>query len=691
MNQRQCIILQGSKDWCRMASETLLVDYELGQTLWLSNHAPEKAISTSQKKAQSQLGKEFDAVIFDALDEFNLDSFGIIVGIIKQGGVIILWLESNYKTSLTMQRFMRIIAEFEQKYDYFTIVQQGQDLPRRNQWGQTRLIYEEQPEVEVGLKSIESDPIDSILTSDQQQAVEAIMKVVHGHRRRPLVLSADRGRGKSASLGIAAAQLLKEGKQTVLVTAPSLATVDTVFEHASRLLADAATSTGLISLNGAEIRFVAPDMLIESDLKADLVLVDEAAAIPASMLEKLLQQYSRIVFSTTLHGYEGTGRGFAVHFQKILDQKTPNWHHYRMETPIRWSVDDSLEAFSFESLLLNAVPVADDLIKDVQLEQCHFECIDRHALIHNEQDLRELFGLMVLAHYRTRPSDLQMMLDRDDVSVYVVRYQGHIVASAWLVKEGGLDDELSANIHAGHRRLKGHLLPQSLLAHAGMIDAGGLSYQRVIRIATHPAIQQRGIAKTLLNNINTQIECDILGASFSASQDVINFWSQSAYSAVRLGIHKDDVSGCHSIMMLKAKSSAGQKLLDESIERFQRHWPHLVLNQFKYIDTALVVQLSQQLPTSNTQLTKWDKQEIHAFTTGQRAYEFSQVALWTYVSSIIRTTEFLLLSTQQQQLCVMVILQQQAWTDVLKQCKYTGKSQAVMALREAIALLWNCS
>ena len=669
MEQRQCIILQGSRDWCRIASATLLTEYDVSQTLWLADNAPEKAVRSAQKKAQSQLGKEFDAVVFDALDEFNPDSFGVIIGTVKQGGAMIVWLSPNSQQSLSMQRFMRIVAEFEQQHEHFTVVQQGQTVSKLSP-----------PKSSKNTNEI-------ILTDDQHHAVTAILKVVHGHRRRPLVLSADRGRGKSASLGVAAAQLLIEGKQTILVTAPSLATVDTVFEHASRLLGDAEYSAGLISVRGAEIRFVAPDVLIESELKADLVLVDEAAAIPASMLEKLLQKYSRIVFSTTLHGYEGTGRGFAVRFQKTLVQKTPNWHSYRMATPIRWLENDNLEAFSFESLLLNAVPVDDERIENAQLEQCHFECVDRQALIHNEQDLRELFGLMVLAHYRTRPSDLQMMLDRDDVSVYIMRYQGHIVASAWLVKEGGLDDELAAEIYAGNRRLKGHLLPQSLLSHAGVARAGKLKYQRVIRIATHPLLQKKGIAKTLLSHIIEQEDCDLLGASFSASSDVINFWSQSGLSVARLGIHKDDVSGRHAVMMLKAMSSSGLKALIAAKQRFQHQWFYLLNSQFSKIESSLVIQLSQLLDSGQEHFFPDNEQEIRAFAYEQRGYDFSQVALWHYLKVVICQEIFLKLTQQQQYLCVEIVLQQHSWTEVSKRLGYTGKAQVINALRESIELL----
>lgn len=671
MQQRQCVILKGDIDWCRSASEIVLADFDAGNTLWLTEHAAEKLESITQKQAQQYLGKEFNAVIFDALEQFDPDSLGIILGTIKAGGVLILWLSQASETGLWQQRFNQISIAFNQKHDSFSIVQQGQSLPKLLapvQRGQSDEVY---------------------LSDDQKQAVSAILRVVQGHRRRPLVLSSDRGRGKSAALGIAAAQLITQGKKTILVTAPSLTIVDTVFELAGRYLPDAQIKQGLISINDAEIKFVAPDALIEFAPKADLLLVDEVAAIPATMLEQLLTQYSRIVFATTLHGYEGTGRGFAVRLQQILQKKTPDWHHYQMNMPIRWAEDDMLEAFSFEALLLNALPVADELIAQVQADLCEFEVIDRTQLVNDETSLRELFGLMVLAHYRTRPADLQMMLDRDDVSVYIMRYQGHIVASAWLVKEGGLGDELSSNIYAGERRLKGHLLPQSLLAHAGINSAGSLNYQRIIRLAVHPVIQQRGIGTALIQQIIGQISSnnDVLGASFGVSQDLLSFWSHSGFVPVRLGIHKSDVDGSHAVIMLQNTSVAGQTMLNDAALRFQQQWPHLLHTHFKTIAPELVVAISQLMSADDAQLSQWDIQEINAFALSQRGFEFSQVSLCLWLNDVIRQPNFCSLTDQQQQLCVMAILQQCDWADIVQVLQYTGKAQAVTALREAVANL----
>ena len=677
MQQRQYIVLIGEREWGLSSTHTLLQSVNNDHCLIISNEADaliDLGLTRSQKQAQSQLGKEFDSVVFDALSSFNPDSFAAVMGTVKAGGCFILMLPTEQTKSVFLQRFMQISQQFEQQSSSFHTIQQGQDLP---------VLSTPQHAKDLPVQS-------TYITEEQHTAVEAILKVVRGHRRRPLVLSSDRGRGKSASLGIAAAELLRSGKQQIIVTAPSLATVDTLFEHAGRCLPEADKQSGLIRLNKAEIKFIAPDALIAADINADLVLVDEAAAIPTSMLTQLLNRYSRLVFSTTLQGYEGTGLGFALRFQTILDQQTPNWRQYQMTTPIRWAADDHLEAFSFQSLLLNAQAVDDALLTDFQAEQSQFEQLDQQQLAHNEQDLTALFGLMVLAHYRTRPSDLQMLLDRDDMSIYVIRYQGHIVATAWLVNEGGLDEQLAADIYSGQRRLKGHLLPQSLLAHAGITDAGSLHYQRVIRIAVHPAIQRQGLGKTLINTLTEQLHkqgVDILGTSFGLGDNVLAFWHDMGFKAVRLGTHRDEVSGNHSVMMLQGLSEQGQQLVTASQQRFADQWPHLLSQQFSDLSVDSVIALSQMMPVKEQVLSDYDQSDITAFADQQRPYESSQVALWHHLKTKLCQPEFMQLTDVQQAVIVMKVMQQRANIEIVKQLKLQGKSHIVTTLREALQRL----
>ena len=164
MQHRQCVILQGDADWCRASSQELLANFDNSHIISVSNHANDVVFTLPQKQAHQQLGKEFDAVVFDALDEFNPDSFGAIVGTIKAGGVLILLLPEQTADSLWLSRFSQISSEFSQHHEYFQIIQQDTVLPNLSQ----PIAKEETFNA----------------TSDQQGAINAILKVVHGHRRR---------------------------------------------------------------------------------------------------------------------------------------------------------------------------------------------------------------------------------------------------------------------------------------------------------------------------------------------------------------------------------------------------------------------------------------------------------------------------------------------------------------------------
>lgn len=50
--------------------------------------------------------------------------------------------------------------------------------------------------------------------------------------------------------------------------------------------------------------------------QAELVVVDEAAAIPITLVKKLLGPYM-VILSSTVHGYEGTGRSLSL---KLIQQ-----------------------------------------------------------------------------------------------------------------------------------------------------------------------------------------------------------------------------------------------------------------------------------------------------------------------------------------------------------------------------------
>ncbi|MDQ7072413.1 MAG: tRNA-binding protein [Gammaproteobacteria bacterium] len=156
---------------------------------------------------------------------------------------------------------------------------------------------------------------------------------------------------------------------------------------------------------------------------------------------------------------------------------------------------------------------------------------------------------------------------------------------------------------------------------------------------------------------------------------------------VRLGLHRDEVSGGHSVMMLRSCSDDGQAVIQEVKQRFQQHWPHLLRSYFNTLAVNHVVLLSQLLEYENVAIDNNDQQEIRAFAYGQRGYEFSYVALWKWLSYKVGKPEFLELNQQQQTVCVQAILQQQSWSLIANQVGLSGKNQLVTALRKAITKL----
>jgi tRNA(Met) cytidine acetyltransferase len=485
--------------------------------------------------------------------------------------------------------------------------------------------------------------------------------------------------------------LIKQGKQQIIVTAPSLAAVDALFKHAEAALLDLGCelSKGQLVCNEATIRFIAPDKLLESLPQTDLLIIDEAAAIPHFMLEALLQQYSRLVFATTLHGYEGTGRGFALRFQSTLKHYMLDYRQVYLSQPIRWSDQDQLEAFSFDALLLNAEAVADDTVSEATSETVQFSQLTADKLSANEELLHQVYGLMALAHYRTRPSDLEMLLDDDGVSCYALLYQGNVVACAWLIEEGNLDASLSTAIFEGTRRPNGDLIPQSLLAHSGIETAGQYRYQRIARIAVHPSLQQKGLGSVLIEKLSTVLgdECDCLGASFAAQQGLIHFWLKSGFRLVRLGQHQDDVSGSHALMMLKPCSMQGQQLISTTQHRLQQQWPFLLQHTYKKVDVELLTLISQQLKLEPQALTNEEQADVIAFAKAMRAYESSQYSLWRWGLQNINQPLFKQLDKLAQRLVIRLLVQQIPIAEVAAELGLTGRKQLINTLRNALGSL----
>ncbi len=683
---RAAVVFSGEREWGLSLAQVALPSFAFKRLLWLGDVIPPGTGVLMKNEALRQLGRELDGVVLDAYAGFDAETFGTVVGALRAGGLFLLlapplahWRDypdpeharlavTPFEPGEISGRFLHHIAKSLQQAPGIHVIRQGQPLP----------------EIAATAGAPWHRPwLDGGVTAGQDDALEAINRVAHGHRRRPLVLTSDRGRGKSAVLGIAAAHLLHEGLPTILVTAPRLAAVDQLFAHAERCLPGAECSRGVLLWQGKRLEFVPPDALTLQSHQAALLLVDEAAAIPTALLERMLADHARIVFASTIHGYEGTGRGFAVRFFRVLDARTPGWHLLRLEQPVRWSEGDPLERFTFRALLLDAESAADADVDSATSQSCVFEQLDRDALLQDETTLEELFGLLVLAHYRTSPDDLRYLLDGPNVRVCILRHGAHVVATALVSREGGLPPVLARGIYEGRRRAHGHLMPQSLAVHAGFAEAPLLLADRVIRIAVHPAVQGRGLGQMLLQQLQAQAQqsgVDYMGASFGATKELLGFWQRGELLPVRVGLTREASSGTHSVMVMRPLSHAGEVLFDAVRMRLAEQLPLLLGEPLKDLDAALVSTLFQLMPPAALSLSRQDWQDVGSFGEALRGYEVCLPSLWRLAPSAL--TGGIVLTPVQRAMLIEKVLQRRGWKALAEAYGMSGRAETVAALRD---------
>ncbi|MCK5601846.1 tRNA(Met) cytidine acetyltransferase [Candidatus Pacearchaeota archaeon] len=672
---RQIIIFAGEEKWQKDTLKDILNGH-YDNALWVAEDVASIFQSISVKQAHSWLGREKKIVIFDANREFDADAFAAISGIVVGGGFFILLMPDEEKwNKVYSSAFGQRLIQSIYSENAITYVRQSDENIYFNH--------------EISTTNLFSNCSAPFLTSDQQNAVENIEGQVLKKTKNPVVLISDRGRGKSASLGISAARLLHAGIKHIAITAPRLRAVDIVFKHITELLPGAVSTRGKVEFSGNIIQFYSPDQLIEEDISADLLLVDEAAAIPVPLLTSFLQKYTQCVFATTVHGYEGTGRGFALRFFKVLDQNKPAWQKLKMEMPIRWPANDPLEKWMFSLLCLDAEIIHAESIAETELDKLNHQLLTKEQLLTDQTLLNEVFALLVLAHYRTRPKDLKSLLDDEDLFLYVTLQNKHVLAVALVISEGSFSEALSTSVYRGERRPQGHLLAQALTYHCGIEQAAVLNYSRVMRIAVHPGLQQQGIGTSLLNfviNSERQTGRDAIGSSFGMNEKLLNFWKTAKFNVVRIGFTREQTSGEHAAIMLLPLSEAGIKVNEEACNRFNTQISFWLSDILKDIPLELK-KYFQTNSVKSQELSEREIKDLDSFKQYSRNYELCISALNKLVTinqQKIAETKF---PVDFQKILNCKVINKKSWKDIRKEMNLSGQSEARKLFHKAIVYL----
>lgn len=690
---RQLVVLQGSNDWANNLLQQVsshpfiekeVINQESKKRWYIYSDNSKLQGNINKQTFRNKLGTESHFVVFYS-NELNLDALAALSGTLVSGGVLFIvlpeniessdfFLQSSFNQRLVQKLFnhspIEIIKEADNLLNHQNDEQASSEKVKNNCLSNhlSNHLGDETPlTIHLQYEKLEM----GCLTQEQLTAVKQVIQVVKGHRNRPLVLTADRGRGKTSALAIACAELLTnaQAKINIAVTATHRKSLDVFFSQLAVCLEDKLTSDNnfgntelktnsvkgnrLDHKNGS-VQFIAVDELVKQKAPFSLVIVDEAASISLQYLNYLLVKYSRLVFASTVHGYEGAGRSFTLKFQKNIRLNYPECKTLNMQQPIRWSENDPLESFIYDLCLLNAeVPQFSQYIyQDSQLPQSFihntleqssivFEQISTKTLMLNEVLLQQVFAVLVTAHYQTSPNDLQLLLDNDSITLVTLSLQQQVVGVALLLNEGlttciedaiNCEDENQTQnknnivnlLQTNKRRLKDQFIPQSLLTHCGEENSFDYSYLRVMRIAIVPELQGKGLGTLFLSRIEEyaqQHAIDFVGSSFGMNKELLCFWLQKNYTIARVGFTKDKASGEHSALLLKAVNEKHTEYIKKIERNFYQSFNYLLAEQYKELNPELVWQILTYCPLSSLpKINETDLKAVEDFYTKKRQY-----------------------------------------------------------------------
>jgi tRNA(Met) cytidine acetyltransferase len=467
------------------------------------------------------------------------------------------------------------------------------------------------------------------------------------------VITADRGRGKTAILGILTPFLVSRMQRVlkrpirVMLVAQSPQSVQTYFRFLRLSLTRQGfsdckfkESNGMVTVvTGRHLRieYVVPRRAIVEARNSDIVIVDEAAAIDVATLFRIMEGVRYAIFSSTIHGYEGSGRSFSVRFLKRLEQdESIEIERMSLEEPIRYGRRDPVEKWLYRTLLLDSKPAEmdGDDFEAIHSGKLEFEFLDKDRFIEDEDLLKEFFGIYVLAHYRNRPSDLVILFDMPNHQAFRVSVNGKTVCSLHIAIEGGIDDSLIAEMAGGYKP-KGQVIPDLVVKHHMDVEFPKSLGLRVVRIATHPDVMGRGVGSFALRKLlewARQKGYEWVGSGFGVSPELLRFWRRNEFIPIHITPQRNEISGEHTVVVVRALNGWLDDRLKNLNSEFVKRLIEYLSDELSDLDVVTALTLLETLEkdyeTEKPGISTVDRSRMEKYVEG--------ISLYEYVSDVIR-------------------------------------------------------
>ncbi len=663
-NQRRLLCVQGERQWCddmaNMVQQGMV--QPCGSQSRKQNYI---AISDRQlgfesvaySKVETLLGREATLVVVDLFEGINPDVICIASGLLMQGGLMLLLSDKPENWSAVNDKFgsWQNDAQNKDNFVHYFFNKLGQ-YPEA-------CVFLRQDEAPAPLKKMQPAEVTANVDGKTQEQFDVLNQLdgwIVDPTKTVMLIKADRGRGKSTCLGFVVQALQSRPGMKLIVSAYS------------RL------SASILLQQAGEVEFIAPDQLIKEKNQADVLIIDEAAMLPFPMLRQLVAGYKKIVMATTTGGYEGTGQGFMHRFlANIPSQKLLL---LSIDQPVRWTSQDNLEPCLNAvlqlkpklHLLANQALISDVSYRIVDLKNCTDSVL-----------LKKVYELMASVHYRTRPSDLRMLMDNPDLSLVLAEAGEHLTGILVLNKEGGFDPDLCEQVYLGRRRPKGHLLAQMLTAQASVKSFACYRGMRIQRIAVIPSLRRQGVGAQLIEQASQYARdqnCDYIGACFAFDAEISQFWRHCQFPLVHISFSQGKSTGNHSVAVLNPLTNELELLRTQLLTRLQKQLPVWLTHYLSDMDVQTTVALLRSSGFASRQ-NELDQAEIEAFVSGYKGFDLSYGCLQPYVMQLIaQSCEHI----EVHDWLVEKVIQNKPWEQLTSHDNIVGRKQCQQALRRLI-------
>ncbi|KAA1106649.1 hypothetical protein PGT21_036803 [Puccinia graminis f. sp. tritici] len=597
---------------------------------------------TYYKETEKILGQTFGMLVLQDFEALTPNLLARTIETVTGGGIVVLLLNTMkslrqlYTLSMDVheryrteaygdlsgrfnERFLLSLGPFQQCLvldDELNVlpISAGKDVKLledvdQNQLSNTKGKTRQLELEEIKRELVETKPIGDVIqlarTVDQAKTLmEFTSSITEKTLSSTVTLTASRGRGKSAALGMAIAVAVAHSYSNIFVTSPSPENLKTLFEFIFKSLTalgyeehldynvhqssnpewkNCIVRVDIFRNHRQTIQYIQPQ-----DYKvlgqAELVVIDEAAAIPIRLVKNLIGPYL-VFMASTINGYEGTGRSLSLKLiaqlrelsKKSVVNSAAKSHNdssstkdasattavtyqkpslsrslkeLKLDEPIRYAEGDGVEKWLNGLLCLDVQTSSSNrsLQGCPHPSKCDLYFVNRDTLFSyhpaSEVFLRRMMSLYVASHYKNSPNDLQLMSDSPSQQLYVLLPpiadgDNGSLPEPLVVIQVALEGKISkpsvmASLSRGIKA-SGDLIPWTISQQFQDEDFPTLSGARIVRIATHPDYCRMGYGTRAIQILTSYFN----GQLVSLSEESVKEPTKSNHSRGEAATEKD--------------------------------------------------------------------------------------------------------------------------------------------------------